>query len=64
VFIDLVFKMVVIAGPIFTLVILFAICVEALPWPAYKKLGTHRFMKIGRRQVEIEGYYPRSSFKV
>ncbi len=56
--------MVVIAGPILTLVILFAICVEALPWPAYKKLGTHRFRKIGRREVDIESYYPRSSFKV
>ncbi|KAF9521526.1 metallo proteinase 10 [Crepidotus variabilis] len=66
--------MVAITAPFFTLVLatIFTTLVQAAPFHAfkkntntlYKRHATHRVRTIGRRQMQIETYHPKTTFRV
>ncbi|KAF8156607.1 metallo proteinase 10 [Crassisporium funariophilum] len=37
--------------------------VQAAPWPVYSRHATHRVRTIGKRQLKVESYHPKSTFK-
>ncbi|KAF5318591.1 hypothetical protein D9619_010992 [Psilocybe cf. subviscida] len=49
--------------PLLLAALLAGVEVGAAPWPSYTKHSTHRARSIGKRQLLVESYHPKSTFK-